>query len=198
VIFFMVPFVKSYGVFIVAAVVVLLDRLSKEWILNTFALFDRKTMIPGFFDLVYVTNTGAAFGLLSGAPSFWRHLFFISVAFFVCLFLFFVCHRHCKGSCPVSFGVGLIIGGAIGNSWDRIAHGAVVDFIDFYIRGFHWPAFNIADSAITVGAALFSWAALKNPDILPGRWQDIMPYFAKKPAACQPSQPMESIESDEK
>lgn len=183
---------KSYGVFIVAAVVVLLDRLSKEWVLNTFALFDRKTVVPGFFDLVYVTNTGAAFGLLSGAPTFWRHFFFIAVAFCVCLFLFFVCHGHGKGSYLVAFGGGLIIGGAMGNSWDRIAHGAVVDFLDFYVRGFHWPAFNIADSAITVGAALFIWAVLKKPDILPGHWRDVMPCFAKKPAACQPPHPGES------
>lgn len=135
--------------------VVALDQLTKIWVLNTFSLYEVREIIPGLFNLTYLTNKGAAFGFLAGVTSVWRHYFFlglVSVAL-VLLTVFYV--RLRKDHPFYGPALALIAGGAIGNLIDRIRLGAVVDFLDFYVAGHHWPAFNVADSAITVGVALF-------------------------------------------
>lgn len=141
--------------FFIMLLVVISDQLTKLWIVENFALHDSVPVIPGFFNLVLVHNTGAAFGMLSNLPPLWRQVFFVSVAA-VAVTVLTVMQRRLGGQQPlyaVSFG--LISGGAVGNVIDRLLYSAVVDFLDFYAGSTHWPAFNVADSGITVGVGLF-------------------------------------------
>ncbi len=115
-------------------------------------------MIPytGFFDLVLVFNSGAAFSFLAGHDG-WQRWFFVGLAALICLWLLALMYHHRdERLLPAAFG--LIIGGAAGNVYDRMVHGAVVDFLHFHYAGYSWPAFNLADSAITVGVVLMLWA----------------------------------------
>lgn len=135
--------------------VIVVDQLTKIWIVKSFALYESITLIPGFFNFTYLTNKGAAFGFLAGVDSSWRHYFFLALAT-VALVLIVVAWRRMHNDHAL-YGPALacIAGGAIGNVIDRVRLGAVVDFLDFYVAGHHWPAFNVADSAIFVGVALF-------------------------------------------
>ncbi|OGQ96158.1 MAG: signal peptidase II [Deltaproteobacteria bacterium RIFOXYD12_FULL_57_12] len=136
--------------------VVAADQLTKFWVLDAFrASGEARAVIPGFFNLVLVANTGAAFGFLAGEYGRWRQIFFVAVAVFALVVMVFAYHHF--RACGRLYGVaiGMIAGGALGNLIDRLRFGAVVDFLDFFIKGYHWPAFNVADSAITVGVGLF-------------------------------------------
>ena len=140
---------------ILAVLVIVADQLTKQWILNSFKLHEQKAVIPGLFNLVHVTNTGAAFGFLAGDKNTLRLVFFVGIAI-TALAVMAVAYRHLKkqGSIFV-YAIGLIAGGAIGNLIDRLRFGAVIDFLDFYVGTHHWPAFNVADSAISTGVGLF-------------------------------------------
>lgn len=138
----------------IAGVVVLLDQFTKYLVLHRFSLHESVPVIPGFFNLTYVRNPGAAFGILAGAHGAWRTVFFITVSL-VALAVIMTLVRKTHDRIPlVAFA--LIGGGAVGNLIDRVRSGEVVDFIEWYYRSYHWPAFNIADSAITVGVALLA------------------------------------------
>ncbi|OGR05877.1 MAG: signal peptidase II [Deltaproteobacteria bacterium RIFOXYD12_FULL_50_9] len=137
-----------------AVMVVVLDQLTKLWVMATFGLFESKTIISGFFSLTYVTNSGAAFGFLAGDYGAWRHIFFVAVAIGALVLIGFT-YRHFRDRLLCVVALGLIGGGALGNLIDRFRLGSVVDFLDFYVSGWHWPAFNVADSAITTGVGLF-------------------------------------------
>ncbi|MBU0729989.1 MAG: signal peptidase II [Proteobacteria bacterium] len=143
--------------------VVVGDQLSKWWIINSFSYLETKPVIAGFFNLTFVLNTGAAFGFLAGEHALWRQLFFIAVALIalVVLYFAFLHYRH-RGAWFV-YGTGLVAGGAVGNLVDRIRLGAVIDFLDFYVQSYHWPAFNVADSAITTGVSLFLLGSFLTP-----------------------------------
>ena len=135
--------------------VVVLDQLTKVWTVKCFALYESMEIIPGFFSLTYLTNKGAAFGFLAGVDAAWRHYFFlilVSIALVLLLVAWFRMRNDHRFYGPA---LALIAGGAIGNVIDRVRLGAVVDFLDFYVAGHHWPAFNVADSAIAVGVTLF-------------------------------------------
>lgn len=140
---------------LIMVLVVVSDQLTKLWILQHFSLHDIRPIIPGFFNLTLLYNKGAAFGILSGMSLLWRQVFFISISVIALTTLLIMQYRLGPRHFlyPVSFG--LISGGAIGNVIDRLRLGKVVDFLDFYIGKYHWPAFNVADSGITVGIALF-------------------------------------------
>ncbi len=139
----------------VIATVIIADQLSKLWIVDLFHLYESKEIIPGFFNLVYVVNTGAAFSFLADVQSAWKHYFFLGIGCIAIVALSLI-YRQLKEENRFYFlPIGLIVGGAIGNLIDRIRLGSVVDFLDFYFGGYHWPAFNVADSAICVGAAMF-------------------------------------------
>ena len=139
----------------IAALIVITDQLTKQWIMANFALHEQQNVIPGIFNLVYVTNTGAAFGLMAGSKNWLRHLFFVGVAITALIFIIYA-YGHLKRQNKIfTYALGLIGGGAIGNLIDRLRFGSVVDFLDFYLGNYHWPAFNVADSAITVGVGLF-------------------------------------------
>ncbi len=144
----------------IAALVVIIDQFTKLWIMTNFSLYEQQNVIPGLFDLVYVTNTGAAFGFLAGSKSWLRQLFFVGVAI-VALIVIVYAYGHLKKQGKIfTYALGLIGGGAIGNLIDRLRFGSVVDFLDFYLGSYHWPAFNAADSAITVGVGLFMLGTL--------------------------------------
>ncbi len=137
---------------LVALSVFALDQFTKQMVIAHLNLHQSIEVIPGFFSLTYVRNTGAAFGILSGSER-WRIHFFLAVGLLalILLFRFFYSNHHKP---LVLIGTGLICGGAAGNLADRIRLGYVVDFFDFFIKKYHWPAFNVADSAITVGVFL--------------------------------------------
>ena len=138
--------------------VALADQLSKQAVLHK--LYPGQ-MIPltGFFDLVLVFNSGAAFSFLAGHDG-WQRWFFTALATVICAWLLALMYHHREERLlPAAFG--LIIGGALGNVFDRLAHGAVVDFLHFHYAGYSWPAFNLADSAITVGVVMMLCAQLR-------------------------------------
>lgn len=133
------------------ATVALLDQWSKNAVEGSLALYERIQVLP-IFNITLAYNEGAAFSFLAGAGG-WQRWFFTMIAVFASLLIaFWLVHK--KESRWALAGLTLVLGGAIGNLWDRLAHGHVVDFLDFHWAGYHFPAFNIADSAITVGAAL--------------------------------------------
>ncbi|HWS76127.1 MAG TPA: signal peptidase II [Quisquiliibacterium sp.] len=135
-----------------AVVVVLLDQLTKWLVTRSFSFAQRRPVIDGFFDLTLVYNKGAAFSFLAGAGG-WQRWFFIGIGVAAALFILYLLWRH--GSQRLfALGLALILGGAVGNVIDRVLHGHVVDFVLLHWRGLYWPAFNVADSAITVGAVL--------------------------------------------
>lgn len=134
---------------------IVLDQLTKIWVVNSFRLYETLEIIPGFFSLTYLTNKGAAFGFLASVEGAWRHYFFLILASVALVLIVITWFRIRKDHRFYGPALALIAGGAIGNVIDRLRFGAVVDFFDFYVAGRHWPAFNIADSAITVGVALF-------------------------------------------
>jgi signal peptidase II len=138
----------------VLASIVFLDQLTKYAVVQRFRLHESVRVIPGFFDLTYVRNPGAAFGFLAGASGVWRSVFFITVSI-VALAVILALVRQARDRLPL-MAFALIGGGAVGNLIDRVRFGEVVDFIDWYYRSFHWPTFNIADSAISVGVGLLA------------------------------------------
>ena len=141
--------------FIIMALVVVGDQLSKLWILDNFALYDSRVIIPGFFNLTFLRNTGAAFGMLSEMPLLWRQIFFITIAVVALVALIIMQRKMGRDNIWYTLSLSFIGGGAVGNVIDRVLYGSVVDFLDVYIGKHHWPAFNVADSAIFVGVAIF-------------------------------------------
>jgi len=135
-----------------AALVIVLDQLTKWLVLGSFAFAERRPVIPGFFDLTLVYNTGAAFSFLAGAGG-WQRWFFVGIGVAASLFIVHLLRRHGEQR-PFALALTLILGGALGNVIDRLVHGKVVDFLLVHWRDLYWPAFNVADSAITVGAVL--------------------------------------------
>jgi signal peptidase II len=134
----------------ITAAVIVLDLSTKAWVV---AAFREGEALPvtSFFSLVLAYNTGAAFSFLAGAGG-WQRWFFAGIAIAASGFLLWMLRRG--GSKLLCVGVTLILGGALGNLWDRVSIGRVTDFLLFHYAGWSWPAFNVADSAITVGAAL--------------------------------------------
>ena len=140
-----------------AGLVIVLDQLTKLWVLATLKLGER-IEVTSFFNLVLVFNPGAAFSFLSDAGG-WQRWFFVVLAIAVSGWLTFLIRRHAAERL-LPLAAALILGGALGNVIDRIRFGAVADFLDAHAAGWHWPAFNIADSAISVGVALLVWQQL--------------------------------------
>jgi signal peptidase II len=138
----------------VAAAVLALDQATKAWVLRALPGKPPLTVIPGFFDLTFSRNTGGVFGLLAGTPSFGRRAFFVgaTAAALGVIVVFF--RRWGRENRLLALALALVAGGAVGNLVDRLRFGSVVDFIDWHWRTHHWYTFNVADSAITVGAVL--------------------------------------------
>ncbi len=138
----------------VAGGVVFLDQVTKSAIQAQLILSESSPVIPGFFHLTYILNRGAAFGLLAGASPHFVLPFFWVVTLVVIGTISVYSLRLPLDRQLSRWGLALILGGAVGNLIDRIRFQAVVDFLDFFYGSFHWPAFNLADSAITVGVGL--------------------------------------------
>ncbi|QEZ47675.1 signal peptidase II [Cupriavidus oxalaticus] len=134
-----------------ALLVVLLDQFFKIVIVRSFT-YGESRPVTSFFNLVLVYNKGAAFSFLADAGG-WQRWFFTGLGIVVGAFIVWLLYRH-TGQRLFCFAVSLILGGAVGNVIDRVVYGHVVDFLDFYVGRYHWPAFNVADCAITVGAVL--------------------------------------------
>lgn len=137
---------------ILAATIIVPDQITKAVIQQKYALWASEPVLPGFFNIVHVLNKGAAFGFLNRPDTDWQIWFFVAVTFAAVGFIYYLLTTADKGDRFFIWGLGLILGGALGNLIDRLRTGLVVDFLDFYIGEYHWPAFNVADIAITCGA----------------------------------------------
>ena len=140
---------------VVAGSVVVVDQITKLIILKALPLFHSVSIIPGFFNLTHIHNPGGAFGFLSNQSSGWHRLLFLfASSLAIGLVLYFYIKTPMTQQW-LSIGFALVVGGAFGNLIDRIWMGKVVDFLDFYVRNLHWPAFNVADSAVSIGMLIF-------------------------------------------
>jgi signal peptidase II len=135
----------------VAALVVVLDQLTKWYVRHTIGLYESITVIDSLFHITYVRNSGGAFGLLAGTSRALRLPFFLLVSGVAVGALLFFVRRVEPGRRLLLFALGAILGGALGNLVDRMISGEVTDFLDVHWHGYHWPAFNVADSCITTG-----------------------------------------------
>ena len=155
---------KRVHYLILSAVIIVLDLWTKHLVLESIALHDSISVIPNFFQLVHVRNTGAAFGLGANASSKIVPLLLNVGAIAVFCVVVVYAFRTAVTDRLLQTGLHLILGGAIGNLLDRFRFGYVVDFLDVYIGSHHWPAFNVADSAICIGIALLFLDMRKKPE----------------------------------
>lgn len=138
--------------YLLACLIVTIDQLTKYWISSVFSYGETLELLP-VLNLTLVHNMGAAFSFLSDAGG-WQRWFFAIVSLVVSLVLVVWLYRLPARQTLLATALALVLGGAVGNLWDRVVLGYVVDFIDFYYQNHHWPAFNVADAAITLGAVL--------------------------------------------
>jgi signal peptidase II len=150
--------------FLVSAGVIVLDQITKWVVLRTIPVYESYPVIQGFFNLVHVRNRGIAFGIMNrpGSQIILYLLTFVTLAAVVLLVLWFTRLKAEEGK--AGLGLSLVVGGALGNLIDRVRMGEVVDFLDFHVGAYHWPAFNVADSAITVGTIWLALGILFSPD----------------------------------
>jgi signal peptidase II len=159
--------VKRVHYLILSAAIILLDLWTKSLVLARIQLHDAIPVIPNFFQLVHVRNTGAAFGLGANASSKLVPILLSAGAIAVFCVVVVYALRTAVTDRLLQTGLHLILGGAIGNLLDRFRFGYVVDFLDVYVGRYHWPAFNVADSAICIGIALLFFDMRKKPDTEP-------------------------------
>ncbi|MEE9911411.1 MAG: signal peptidase II [Deltaproteobacteria bacterium] len=151
-----------------AAAIIALDQITKSAITSRLILHEAYPVIPGFFNLVYVMNPGAAFGFLATASETFRYVFFTGVTVLAAGLIVYYLVKSNPRNLILAVSLTLIFGGAVGNLIDRLRFGAVVDFLDVFVGTAHWPAFNVADSAITIGALFMIWEMIihrKNKDV---------------------------------
>jgi signal peptidase II len=140
--------------FLIALFVLLLDRATKWVIARNIVLHGSIQVIPNFFRITHVENRGAAFGLFADSPTQWKIAMLVLFSMAALVVVSALLWRNSHSMTTTGIGLALILGGALGNLWDRLLNGRVVDFLLFYIGQYQWPAFNVADSAIVVGAGL--------------------------------------------
>ncbi|HZU30813.1 MAG TPA: signal peptidase II [Candidatus Angelobacter sp.] len=138
----------------IATLILLCDRMTKLLVAQKITLHDSIDVIPGLFRLTHVQNEGAAFGLFSDSPSEWKVAMLIMFSIAALAVVSALLWKNGNALNATAIALSLVFGGALGNLWDRVMSGRVIDFLDFYVGSHHWPAFNIADSAIVVGALL--------------------------------------------
>jgi signal peptidase II len=138
----------------IALIVVLLDRWSKRLIAQRVALYTHIQVIPGFFRITHTENTGAAFSLFADSNGPWKTELLVGFSVIALLVVSIMLWKNHPAHLATGVGLSLIMGGAFGNLWDRLARGRVIDFLLVYVKHYEWPVFNLADSAIVVGAGL--------------------------------------------
>ena len=146
-----------------ALAVLALDQTTKYLIAARFPLYETKTLVSGFFNLVHIRNKGMAFGIMNRPGADWGGLLLLGATLGAVALLLLWFYRLKSEEGAIAFPLSLILGGATGNLVDRIRLGEVIDFLDFYIGPYHWPAFNVADSAITVGTLWLAGNLLFHP-----------------------------------
>lgn len=146
--------------FLIAFGVLLLDRISKYLVAKDISLHDSITVIPRIFYITHVENRGAAFGLFNDSPSEWKIALLVLFSILALVIVSALLWRSSHRMTASAVGLSLILGGALGNLWDRMLNGRVVDFLLVYIGSYQWPAFNVADSAIVAGAGLLVFEIL--------------------------------------
>src|SRR5690348_11306382 len=146
--------------FAIALLILVLDRAAKWIVARDISLHDTIQVIPGFFRLTHVENRGAAFGLFADSPSEWKITVLVLFSVVALAIVSVLLWRNTHSMQSTGIGLALILGGAVGNLWDRLLSGRVVDFLLFYVGQYQWPAFNVADSAIVVGAGLLVFEIL--------------------------------------
>jgi signal peptidase II len=144
---------RAFYLFI-ALVVVLLDRWTKHMVAKGISLYAHIQIIPGFFRLTHTENTGAAFSLFADSTAPWKTGLLIAFSVIALMVVSVLLWKNHHAHVATGIGLSLIMGGALGNLWDRLARGRVVDFLLFYMKRYQWPVFNLADSAIVIGAGL--------------------------------------------
>jgi len=140
--------------FLLALIVILVDRWTKRLVAAHIAMYRHIQIIPGFFRLTHTENTGAAFSLFADSPAHWKTGLLIGFSVLAMVIVSVLLWKQERPLTITGIALSLILGGAVGNLWDRIASGRVVDFLLFYVKQYQWPVFNLADSAIVVGAGL--------------------------------------------
>jgi signal peptidase II len=150
---------KIVGAWVGAIVVV--DQITKAIVDRTMPLHHSIPLVDGLFNLTYVRNTGAAFGIFAGSHEVFRRPFLIGVSIVAIGFIVVMLRRLRDDATGLAVALAFILGGAIGNLIDRIVYGEVIDFLDVYWSTYHWPAFNVADSFITIGVAITLFYLLK-------------------------------------
>ncbi len=138
----------------IIGVVLILDQVTKYFIKTRVRLHEIIQIIPGFFNITHVRNKGAAFSLFSNTSDFFRSVFFIAITVVALIVIMMLIRKTQERLLIVSFS--LIAGGAIGNLLDRLRYGEVIDFVQWYVKSYYWPSFNVADSAITIGVCLLA------------------------------------------
>jgi signal peptidase II len=139
---------------LIASVVVLLDRWTKHIVARHIALYTHIQVIRGFFQITHTENTGAAFSMFADSPAHWKTAMLIAFSVIALAVVSVLLWKNSPSHTATGVGLSLIMGGALGNLWDRLSSGRVVDFLLFYVKRYQWPVFNLADSAIVVGAGL--------------------------------------------
>ncbi|HTS48645.1 MAG TPA: signal peptidase II [Bryobacteraceae bacterium] len=140
--------------FLAAVAVFVFDRITKDLIKTHLSLWDAWTVIPGLLNIVHTENPGIAFGMLANLANPWRNVILIGFSLLVLAIISAVLLRIAAQGQLLRMGLALVMGGALGNLFDRVVHGTVTDFVELHVGEHYFPAFNVADSAITVGACL--------------------------------------------
>ncbi|MGD9345624.1 MAG: signal peptidase II [Candidatus Aminicenantes bacterium] len=156
--------------FMIILVLLFVDQLTKTIVSTSFALYESRVVIPGFFNLTYIKNRGAIFGFFSTNQSFLVYALLTMASLAALGLVVYYFYKTPSSERFLKISLSLIMAGALGNLTDRLARGSVVDFLDFYVKEWHWPFFNVADSCITVGAILLLYT-----------------FFFKKGDRCFPS-----------
>lgn len=153
---------KKYMLFgVTAFLVVLIDQATKVCVMANLNLYDTHPVIAGFFNITYVRNPGAAFGFLAGASPLFRYTFFTAVTVAAILLILYYVRTSKTEEKFTVLSLAFIMAGAVGNLIDRVRFGEVVDFLDVYLGAHHWPAFNVADASISIGAVILVWEMIR-------------------------------------
>ena len=151
---------KYWVLLILCVAIIVMDQWTKDVVQQRLALYQRVEVIPGFFNLTHVRNPGGAFGIFGGEMGGLGSWLFVLVSLVAIGSILFLFVKTGEGEKTLSFSFSLVLSGAVGNLIDRLRFGEVVDFLDFYLYSYHWPAFNVADSAICIGIGLMAFDLL--------------------------------------